>query len=119
MDENDRSYLDSYTAGVNQALADLRKKPWEYFLLKCKPAPWQPADVLLVSQSIYLFLESGDLPWHSANGLIHDILPRELAEFLTPRGSGWDAPIVGDSFTVPPIFPSAPTTDMPRGSGSL
>ena len=111
MDENDRSYLDSYTAGVNQALADLRKKPWEYFLLKCKPAPWQPADVLLVSQSIYLFLESGDLPWHSANGLIHDILPRELAEFLTPRGSGWDAPIVGDSFTVPPI-PSAEVVNL-------
>lgn len=104
-DEHDRNYLEKYTAGVNQALTDLKKKPWEYYLLKCNPKPWTPADSLLVSQSIYLFLEGGDLPWHRANGLIHDILPKELAEFLTPRGSGWDAPIVGEAFAVPPIPP--------------
>jgi len=109
--ESDRDYLNSYTAGVNQALADFRKKPWEYFLIKCNPAVWKPEDSLLVSQSIYLFLEGGDLSWHSANGLIHDILPKELAEFLTPRGSGWDAPIAGDSFTVPPI-PSAEIVNL-------
>lgn len=106
LNETDLAYLNSYTAGVNQALADFRKKPWEYFLIKCNPAPWKAEDSLLVSQSIYLFLEGGDLPWHSANGLIHDILPKELADFLTPRGSGWDAPIMGDPFPVPPIPPA-------------
>lgn len=103
LNETDRRYLEKYTSGVNQALRDLRKKPWEYFLLKSNPEAWKPEDSLLVSQSIYLFLEGSDLGWHRANGLIHDILPKELAEFLTGRGSGWDSPVQREAFTAPPI----------------
>lgn len=103
LNESEKNYLEKYTAGVNQALRDLRKKPWEYFLLKCNPEVWRPEDSLLVSQSIYLFLEGSDLGWHRANGLIHDILPKDLAEFLTAKGSGWDSPIQGDAFPVPPV----------------
>lgn len=101
--ETDRALLDKYTQGVNQGLADLKSKPWEYFVLKCNPRPWKPEDSMLVSQSIALFLEVGDLPWHQANGLIHDILPAQLADFLTPRGSRWDAPIIGPAFPEPPM----------------
>lgn len=101
--ESDRLLLANYTAGVNLALQSLRTKPWEYSLLKSKPRPWQPEDCMLVSHSIYLFLEGGDLGFHQANGIIHEVLPREMAEFLTPRGGPWDAPIEGKAFESPPI----------------
>ena len=109
--ENDRLLIEKYTEGVNQGLADLKSKPWEYFVLKCNPRVWKPEDSMLVSQSIALFLEGGDLSWHQANGLIHDLLPQELAEFLTSRGSQWDAPIVGDAFPEPPV-PSSDSVNL-------
>lgn len=104
--ENDRRNLEKYTAGVNQALNELKRMPWEYSLLKTRPVQWLPEDTLLVSQSIYLFLEGNDLAFHQANDLIHECLPPKLAEFLTPKGGAWDSPIAGDAF-IPPDIPDA------------
>lgn len=98
LNSDELAYLKHYTAGVNQALRDLKGSPWEYRLLKSHPRLWILEDSLLVSQSITLFLEGGDLAFHQAMDLIHRVLPKELAEFLTPPGSGWDCPIVGDAF---------------------
>jgi len=98
-----KAILDRYVDGVNQALADLRRKPWEYTLLKCEPRPWSAADSLLVSQSIYLALEGGDLAWHQANALMAEVLPAELVQLLLPPGSEWDSPIEGERFAAPKV----------------
>ncbi len=98
-----KAVLDRYVAGVNQALADFRRKPWEYTLLKCDPRPWSAADSLLVSQSIYLALEGGDLAWHQANALMAEVLPAELVELLLPHGSQWDSPIEGECLAAPMV----------------
>ena len=103
LNSSDLQMLKSYTAGVNEALSSLKSKPWEYSLLKTKPKPWLPEDCMLVSQSIYLFLEGGDLGFHQANAIIHEVLPPELAAFLTPKGGPWDAPVEGEPFPLPPI----------------
>ena len=36
-------------------------------------------------------------------GVMHDTLPDALVEFLVPPGTEWDAPIVGERLTVPPV----------------
>ena len=103
--------LDSYCAGVNHGLTTLKSKPWEYFLLRSSPSTWLPEDSILVSHSIYLFLEGGDLAFHQANAIIHEVLPPELAAFLTPAGGPWDAPIEGEAMKMPPI-PSAEAVNL-------
>src|SRR5688500_11472530 len=53
---NDRGLIDAYTAGVNLALSEASAKPWEYLLLRAKPAPWRAEDSILVAFSMYLNL---------------------------------------------------------------
>ena len=44
-------------------------------------------------------------------GLIADLLPRELFEFLTTPGTEWDAPVVGEPFATP-LVPPAEVFDL-------
>lgn len=46
--DNQRAVLAAYTAGVNQAMADLPVVPPEFLLLGYRPEPWRPEDSLLV-----------------------------------------------------------------------
>jgi penicillin amidase len=92
-----------YTAGVNAGLSALGAKPFEYLLMGIEPARWQPEDCALVMFSMYLDLQGEDYRDEATIGLLYDTLPKELAEFLAPRGTEWDAPIHGESFEAPPI----------------
>ncbi|HTQ80228.1 MAG TPA: penicillin acylase family protein, partial [Thermoanaerobaculia bacterium] len=51
-----RALLDAYTAGVNAGLAALVAPPFEYGVLRTRPAPWLPEDSLLVIESMFLEL---------------------------------------------------------------
>lgn len=98
-----RELLDRYTAGVNAGLGSMRCKPFEYYLLGVDPTPWNTEDCVLVVYTMYLDLQGNDHLRESTRGVLHDLLPRPLAEFLAPRGCSWDAPIEGESFEMPPI----------------
>ena len=37
-----RALVEAYADGVNQGLADLAEKPWEYAMLRAEPRPWKP-----------------------------------------------------------------------------
>ena len=41
--------------------------------------------------------------YESTLGLLHDVLPPKLAEFLSPIGTDWDAPVEGEIFATPPV----------------
>src|SRR5690606_16872127 len=49
----DRDLLDAYAEGVNAGLGALAARPFEYFLLRSKPAPWMPEDTLLVVHAMF------------------------------------------------------------------
>jgi penicillin amidase len=98
-----RALLDAYTEGVNAGLTALQEKPFEYILLRADPAPWRPEDTVLVLLSMFIELHGTDASYESALGLLHDLLPPPMYEFLTAPGTEWDAPIVGEPFTTPPI----------------
>jgi penicillin amidase len=101
--ETDRGVLDAYAAGVNAGLAALEAPPFEYLLLRQQPAPWLAEDSLLVVLSMFVTLQDTDGSYEQTLGTMSEVLPKEVFEFMAPRGSEWDAPMVGEPFTMPPI----------------
>ena len=99
----DLALLDAYTEGVNAGLTELEASPFEYSLLRQEPKPWAVEDSVLVIASMYFELNDADGHYESTLGLLHDVLPAELAEFLSPWGTDWDAPVEGDGIPTPPV----------------
>jgi penicillin amidase len=98
-----RALLDAYAEGVNAGLGALGAPPFEYTLLQTRPAPWRPADSILVIAAMYLDLQAPGITRESNLGLMHDTLPPALFDFLVPRGTEWDAPLVGGPLPAPPL----------------
>jgi len=118
LSEAERRLLTAYSGGVNAGLDALGSKPFEYLMLGTEPAPWREEDSVLVLFAMYFVLNDSTGSRESDLGLIKDVLPAELAEFLAPLGTEWDAPIVGEAFETPPV-PSAvgPVDDVAAASG--
>ncbi len=132
-----RAILDAYAAGVNAGLASLGEKPPEYLLLRGDPTPWTLEDCVLTIMNMFLELHDEDGSRESALGLMHDLLPEPVFEYLAPRGTEWDAPVRGGPFSQPPVPGSQildlraaaareaparvqdpPSSPLPPGSGS-
>lgn len=98
-----RAMLQSYAQGVNAGLRSLDANPPEYLLLRTDPRPWTPEDCVLVLLSMFLQLQNENASGEWTLAMMQDALAPELFDFLTPRGSEWDAPLVGEAFETPPI----------------
>ena len=104
LDPSMRKQIDAYVAGVASGLGSLGARPWEYLLLRDQPQPWKDEDCVLVVLALYIDLQADNPEAESNRGLMRDVLPPKLAEFLDPRGSvEWDAPLFGGPITPPPI----------------
>lgn len=99
----ERAQLESYAEGVNAGLAALGAPPFEYVLLRLTPSPWRTEDAVLAALAMFLTLQDEDGRVESNLGLMADTLPPALFEFLVPRGTEWDAPVVGEAFAMPAI----------------
>jgi penicillin amidase len=99
----DTRLLQIYTEGVNTGLRSLGSNPPEYLALRVEPTDWHPEDSVLVLYSMYLELQGDNGRREAALGCLHDLYPQELFDFLAPRGTEWDAPLVGESFPSPAI----------------
>ena len=98
----DLDLLQAYTDGVNAGLAALRSRPPEYLALRADRAPWLPEDSVLVTLAMFITLQDDHGRRESSRGLMRDLLPEELYEFLVPAGTEWDAPIAGPALPGPP-----------------
>lgn len=98
LSETESQVLTAYTDGVNQGLAALSEKPFEYVLLDSDPEPWRREDSFLVVSAMFFTLEDAKARGESSIGLLHDVLPSDLAAFLSTPGGEWDAPIDGEAF---------------------
>ena len=107
----DKAIVEAYADGVNAGLEALGARPFEYLLLRQEPAPWRPADSLLVLFSMFLELHDELGEQESDLALMDSILAPELVAFLTPPGTPWDAPLVGGPLPVPPL-PGPETVDL-------
>ncbi len=59
--EAERAVIEAYARGVNAGLTSLRARPWEYLLVRTKPAAWLPEDSVLVVHSMWWQLQYGTL----------------------------------------------------------
>lgn len=91
----DTEVIKAYAAGVNDGLASLSTRPFEYLLLNATPRTWKPEDSLLVAYTMFLELNDDRANRDSRRGLAHKVLPRSLFDFLYPDGTSWDAPMDG------------------------
>ncbi len=103
LDEADLRQLDAYVEGVNAGLNALAAPPFEYLMLSAEPVPWRREDTFLAIYATYLDLQGDAGQRESTYGLAHDLLPPVLYQFLTPRGTEWDAPIGGEPYPAPPV----------------
>ncbi|MEQ1730763.1 MAG: penicillin acylase family protein, partial [Vicinamibacterales bacterium] len=98
-----RQVLSAYVAGVNAGLSSLSSRPFEYLLLRQAPEPWHEEDSFLVVLSMFVTLQESNGEFETTLATMHDTLPPALFEFLVPRGTEWDAPIVGERLPAAPI----------------
>ena len=89
--------LQAYAQGVNEGLAALGAAPIEYFVLGTSPEPWQVEDTILTGLAMFNTLQGRQGLFEATFGTLADTLARD-ADFLTARGSEWDAPMTGGRF---------------------
>ena len=88
-----RKLLEAYTAGVNEGLADLGTKPFEYFLLGTSPVAWRPEDTFLTVFSMYLDLNDHKAALDDVKGYLSRVTSEDVIDFLSPLRTRWDAPL--------------------------
>lgn len=113
-----RTMLAAYTDGVNAGLAALGDVPPEYVALRLPPRAWAPEDSLLIVMAMYIDLQGSLWRRESNRGVLFEVLPRELAEFLTPAGTTWDAALEGTAIPSPEI-PGPEVYDLRQRVASL
>ena len=101
----ERAVLDAYVAGVNDGLAALGARPFEYAVLRVAPQPWRPEDSILVGYAMVIDLQRGGLENEIETRAERAAFPPALARFLDPPGDAWDAPIAGDALLAPGVPP--------------
>ena len=98
-----RRLVSAYTEGVNEGLVQLAQVPFEYLLLETQPEPWRSVDTMLVVAAMAFQLNDETARLDADRGLVHELLPPALADFLTPSGTAWDAPMSGTVYPTPEI----------------
>ena len=108
----DHAVLTAYVAGVNAGLSALGARPPEYLLLRQPPRPWTEQDSILVILSMFVAQQDSAGVYESMLAVMQDVLPDPMVAFLSPRGTEWDSPVVGDAFQMP--APPGPEVYNPR-----
>jgi penicillin amidase len=107
--------IQAYVLGVRwalaQGLAEANAKPFEYLLLRAEPQAWQPEDCLLVVCAMYEELQSHQISTEKLRADIAASFHPEVARFLDPDGTSWDAPIDGSKVAIAPV-PTAQQLDF-------
>ena len=98
-----RALLQAYADGVNAGLRALDAPPFEYLMLRASPEAWRPEDTILTILAMFNTLQGRQAGFEATFGTIADTVSPKMYEFLTARGSEWDAPVVGERFVRPPL----------------
>ena len=98
-----QALLEHYTLGVNEGLAQLRLRPFEYALLLQAPQPWRQSDSLLVVFSMYLDLQVFDGQDELAQGVLKQAIPEPWYQFFNQHSSDWQAAIDGSTVKAVPL----------------
>jgi penicillin amidase len=101
----ERTVLTAYTAGVNAGLAALGNIPWEYLVVRTRPAPWHEEDTVLCIYAMWFDLQDHKGTFDLNRDALRTALGSAGLEFLAPRGNSWDAALDGSTFAPAPLPP--------------
>ena len=101
----ERIALTAYTAGVNAGLAALGNIPWEYLVIRTRPAPWREEDTLLCIYAMWFDLQDYKGTFELNRDALRTALGPAGLEFLAPPGNSWDAALDGSTFAPAPLPP--------------
>ena len=107
----ERALLTSYTAGINAGLAALKKKPFEYLVLRLDPEPWRPEDSLLIIYAMTLDLQDSTGTYELSLATLRDQLGTAGVAFFAPVSTPADAALDGTTAPLAPI-PAASVIDL-------
>ncbi|MCB1183118.1 penicillin acylase family protein [bacterium] len=110
---SDRALLKAYAAGVNAGLADLRARPFEYWLLRQKPAAWRPEDTVLSLYAMAIDLSLSGAVEERDRVVVRELLPAGAQALLFPRGNRWEAPLQDDPVSGV-VIPDSAAFDLRR-----
>ena len=111
LDAPNRALLDAYVEGVNDGLASLGGRPFEYWILRSKPQPWTAEDSVLCVHAMFLELQDATGHAQLQRGLLRATLPTALWQFLDAGAPEWDSAIDG-SRSAEPQLPRADEYDL-------
>jgi len=97
----------AYRDGVNDGLAALASKPWEYWLLGTEPKPWSEADSILVLDAMFFDLNDSSNARELAYTRMKAALPESVFQFLRTTSGPWDAPLSGPDMPLPTLPPES------------
>jgi penicillin G amidase len=109
-----RALIEAYAQGVNEGLAFIGARPWEYEILRAEPRPWLPEDSVLVSFAMTLDLEYSPGRYARTVAAIRDEYGMRAAAFLAPLYTALDAPLDGSS-SPPAPMPAPSEIDLRKG----
>jgi len=95
----------AYRDGVNDGLAALASRPWEYWLLGATPRPWNEADSILVLDAMFFDLNDSTNARELAYAKMRAALPQSVFTFLRTASGPWDAPLAGAQMPLPALPP--------------
>ncbi len=113
LSDKDKAILDAYTAGTNAGLESLKSKPFEYFVLRTEPLPWRIEDSILAVYSMFLDLNDERAKADVRRGIVRNVIPEKVFEWMSPEGTSWDAPMMGTARQSSEI-PSASVYDVSK-----
>ncbi len=109
--ETQRQWLDAYRTGVNQGIAALPVRPFPYLLTQTRPTAWRNEDSILVIAAMFFILNETNIYRELGLSSMHAALPASAFRFLTASAGTWDAPLIDDPITLPPL-PSVEEIDL-------
>lgn len=107
-----RALAQAYAEGVNAGLGSLSTKPFEYYVARAEPEPWKPEDSYAVLLAMFLQVQGENAGYDADLALLQECLSPALFDYLTPRGTEWDAAIDGTQMGGGPL-------PGPEGDGAL
>ncbi|MDC8831412.1 penicillin acylase family protein [Alteromonas gilva] len=107
MPAQQRALLVAYSDGVNEALNEMGARPFEYIVTNFEPAPWTPADSVLVIFSMYLDLQGSSMKRDLALTSIAHVFGQPMVDFLT-QSSQYQAALDGSLVTEQADIPALP-----------
>ncbi len=115
-----RALLEAYARGVNDGLDALSSRPWEYWVLRGKPAAWRAEDTVLVEYAMWWDLQSRDLGYERLRQEVNARLGgAECAGgwkcalgFFYPARTEWDAAVGAEPPAVLSEIPPAEVLDV-------